>query len=161
MVNPLTISRFRNSVFLIYLNWIPKFVIVEWHFFSWEKIRFAFFLIMMAFFNESHLFDMVSSHANIKAIARRWQKMLRLNLNCVIGLSLHTISQIPDAHYTVAWVEPSHGKVCCLSSECTRTVGWLKKKIFRFASKISRNSTLLVLLNFSVKSWDRRLLWCG
>ena len=26
----------------------------------------GFFSIMMAFFNESHLFDMVSSHANIK-----------------------------------------------------------------------------------------------
>ena len=25
--------------------------------------------------------------------------MLRLNLNCVIGLSLHTISQIPDAQW--------------------------------------------------------------
>ena len=84
---------------LIYKNQIPLFVIVEWHFFLRKNSIRSFFSIMMAFFNESHLFDMVSSHANIKAIARRWQKMLRLNLNCVIGLSLHTISQIPDAQW--------------------------------------------------------------
>ena len=29
-------------------------------------VSLGFFSIMMAFFNESHLFDMVSSHANIK-----------------------------------------------------------------------------------------------
>ena len=34
------------------------------------------------------------------------------------------------------------------------------KKKFRFTTKKSQNSTLLVILNFSVKSWDRRLLWC-
>ena len=51
---------------LIYKNQILLFVIVEWHFFLRKNSIRSFFSIMMAFFNESHLFDMVSSHANIK-----------------------------------------------------------------------------------------------
>ena len=67
--NQVTISRFWNSAFFLSDLQEPNSTICNcgMTFFLEKKFdSLGFFSIMMAFFNESHLFDMVSSHANIK-----------------------------------------------------------------------------------------------